>query len=111
MPPQARPRLVNPSGWLIAAAVSGLVACGGGGTGASASAAMVRIEAEAAGSHCSAGGSSGLAGFDVDGDGVLSTGEVTGTQYVCNTPPGATGPAGADGLSTLVLMSTEAAGA
>jgi hypothetical protein len=56
-------------------------------------------------SSCPNGGITVDAGIDTNGNGVLDGSEVTSTQYVCN------GAAGEEGLSTLVLINSEAAGA
>ena len=84
-----------------------LAGCGGGGdaTGPDGLTALVRIEAEAPGAQCSAGGSRVVAGLDSNRDTTLDDSEASSTQHVCN------GAVGSDGLSTLVSMSNEPAGA
>ena len=103
----------------ILLATLGLSACGGSGSGpasavapstspsTSASSALTRTKAEAAGIHCAEGGTGVDVGSDIDGNGVLSDGEVTSTLYVCNAP----GSNGADGQGSLVRMQAEPAGA
>jgi hypothetical protein len=59
---------------------------------------LVAIVAEAAGTHCAAGGNKITAGLDSNDNGVLDAGEVTSTYYQCDGVAGAngsTGPAGA----------------
>lgn len=108
-----------------------LSACGGGGGGGSGNAALfvpvaqqpatpatpapadasgestvlMRVKPEASGGNCALGGARVEAGLDADRNHVLVDSEVTSTQYICN------GTAGADGLSTLVRMRAEPAGA
>jgi len=60
---------------------------------------------------CPYGGIALDTGIDTNGNGVLDAAEVTGTQYVCNGAPGTTGTTGAAGVSTLVAISNEPAGA
>ena len=66
---------------------------------------LVRVTVEAVGANCAAGGRKIETGLDLDRDGVLDAGEVTQTQYVCH------GADGSDGLSSLVTVTVEAAGA
>lgn len=105
-----------------------MCACGGGGGGGDDSATffvpaaqtpatpapegtsaesvlLMRVKLEAVGSNCPWGGARIEAGLDADGNHVLVDNEVTSTQYICNAT------AAADGLSTLVRMRAEPAGA
>ncbi len=70
--------------------------------------ALVNITAEAAGAQCAQGGQRIDSGLDSNADGVLDSGEITATSYICN---GAAGADGSDGLNTLLTMSDVAAGA
>ena len=78
---------------------------------------LVRVSAEAAGSHCTLGGSRIDAGIDGNANGVLDTAEVSSTAYVCQAsgggtgPVGGTGPTGSPGTTMLTAISPEAAGA
>ena len=94
-----------------------LAACGGGSdnappktgpTGANGKNALVAVSAEAVGAHCSVAGSRIDAGADTNANGVLDAAEISSTQYVCGGAAGSTGPTG---LSTLVHMVNEPAGA
>ncbi len=107
---------------LLAAATSAtvlLTACGGSSsddvvpeaTPAAVHATLVRIAAEPAGSHCAAGGTRVESGPDADANGQLADAEVSSTQYVCNGLNGGTGSAGANGVSMLVRVRAEPAGA
>ncbi|WAC73808.1 hypothetical protein OU995_03460 [Roseateles sp. SL47] len=88
-----------------------------GSSGSNGLSTLVRVQAEAVGSNCAQGGSAVLAGLDTNANGVLDNSEVTSTSYVCSGATGATGPtgstgsAGSDGYNSLVLLTTEAAGA
>jgi len=91
-----------------------------GATGSSGLTSLVRTSAEAAGSHCTYGGSQISVGLDSNSNGVLDTSEITSTDYVCQGATGATGSTGATGttgatgstgLSSLIAVATEAAGA
>jgi hypothetical protein len=91
-----------------------------GATGSSGLTSLVRISAEAAGSHCTYGGSQISVGLDSNRNGVLDTSEITSTDYVCQGAAGATGSTGATGttgatgstgLSSLIAVVSEAAGA
>lgn len=102
-------------------------ACGGGGGGAGnatlfgptaqqpatptpagvsgESTVLMRVKPEGLGGNCTLGGARVEAGLDVDRNHVLVDSEVTSTQYICNAT------AGLDGISTLVRMRAEPAGA
>ena len=78
--------------------------------------------AEPAGANCPEGGTRVELGVDLDGDGVLSPGEVNFamTRFICNGLTGAMGPQGVQGsqgpqgvqgLSSLTLTAVEPAGA
>jgi len=88
-----------------------------GGSGAAANASLVRLAAEAAGAHCTHGGTRVDVGVDTNTNGTLDTAEVVSTAYVCGTAagtPGATGPAGAAGtagVTSLTTIAPEPAGA
>ncbi len=99
-----------------------LSGCGGGssdtGTNpsspATGSGTLLRIAAEAPGSNCAAGGVRIQSGMDIDANGVLADSEVSSTQYVCNGTGGSNagpGTGGTNGLSTLVRLRPEPAGA
>lgn len=62
-----------------------------GATGASGYNSLSVTVTEAAGSNCATGGLKLTSGLDTSRNGILDSGEVTATTYVCN---GATGPAG-----------------
>jgi len=70
--------------------------------------ALVSTAAEPAGANCANGGIVVRTGADLNGDGVLQPGEVSGTRYVCNGAPGAQGNPGA---VSLVRQVDEPAGA
>jgi hypothetical protein len=72
-----RPRLL---GWIGLAAL--LTACTDGRSGDSR--VLTRHDSEAAGSHCTYGGSVVRAGHDRDGDGVLDDDEVEAIDYICD---------------------------
>jgi hypothetical protein len=74
-----------------------------GGMGTSGRPALVAMSDETAGANCAAGGKRIDYGVDDDGDNTLDTGEIDGTQYVCN---GANGPTGANGHQSLMLVDT-----
>ena len=57
---------------------------------------LVSLEA-ASTSDCANGGTLIHSGLDTDGDGTLSTSEITATQAVCNGAAGADGSNGANG--------------
>jgi hypothetical protein len=59
--------------------------------------ALVRLLDEPAGTNCETGGKRVAYGVDSDGDGALSDGEITSTQYVCNGEAGPAGPKGEKG--------------
>jgi hypothetical protein len=73
-----------------------------GEDGADAIQPLVEVTVEPAGANCTAGGQRVDVGLDDDGDGVLSTSEISYTSYVCD---------GEDGLTTLVDVTEEPAGA
>ena len=56
---------------------------------------LVAIVAEPVGSNCTYGGTEVTSGIDSNGNGILDSGEVTSTRYICN---GATGAAGANAI-------------
>lgn len=99
-------------------------ACGGGGSsGGSEILGNPSVAANSApytGGLCPDGGITVETGIDDNGNGVLDTSEVDDTQIVCNGADGATGATGtdgvdgatgSDGLTTLIVISTESAGA
>jgi hypothetical protein len=101
--------------FVLAASGLLLAACGGasgadgadgttGANGTSGVAMLIRTTAEAAGSNCADGGTRIDSGPDTNGDGGLSAGETTSTQFVCNAANGT------NGFSTLVSMTNEPAG-
>lgn len=53
---------------------------------------LVSIVSEGAGANCVHGGSRVDKGLDSNANGVLDAGEVSATNYVCNSPPAATFP-------------------
>ncbi|MFT3842680.1 MAG: hypothetical protein QM723_37165 [Myxococcaceae bacterium] len=79
-----------------------------GPSGTSGTGSLVKVSPEAAGAHCMNGGQridGGLDNGDGGGtahDGILQTGEIDTTSYVCN---------GNSGFDSLVNLATEAAGA
>jgi hypothetical protein len=88
-----------------------LSACGGGGGGGGTapnstatgqSSVLTETSSSVPVATCPNGGISVDAGIDSNNNKVLDASEVTSTQYVCN---------GSNGLSTLVLITNEAAGA
>ena len=94
-----------------------LGACGGGGDSDPVPApvpssplakTLAVAVSETTGTNCPYGGSKVSAGVDTNGNGVLDNSEVSSVQYVCNGAPGAQG---AQGLTTLVQMTAELAGA
>src|SRR5690606_17722913 len=110
----------------LAAAIATLSACGDGHDGhdgANGLTALINLAAEPAGTHCAEGGTKVDAGPDTNANGVLDDDEITQTTYVCTGatgaagligatgPVGATGSSGQDGLNTLMLLSSETAGA
>ena len=88
-----------------------------GSAQATAATSLVRVSAEAAGSHCTLGGSRIDAGVDGNANGVLDAAEVRSTAYVCQSstgntgPTGATGPTGSSGTAVLTAIAAETAGA
>ncbi|MGC4060734.1 MAG: hypothetical protein QM749_07765 [Aquabacterium sp.] len=96
-----------------------LQGCGGGGggggnnrdTSTSTYKPLVAIKAEPAGANCAQAGRAVLAGLDADGNGTLSSSEVSSTQYVCNIVNAAPGVSGIGGKLILVTLTAEAAGA
>ena len=71
---------------------------------------LVTIADEAAGANCSDGGKKIDVGLDMDSSGSIDGGEILSTAYVCNGSAGADGTAGTNGLSSLSLITDEAAG-
>lgn len=82
--------------------------------GQNGSNSLVRISAEPAGTNCPFSGQridTGLdngAGGGVAGNGMLESGEITHTSYVCASPPGTNG---SNGFSALLKVSVEPRGA
>jgi hypothetical protein len=70
--------------------------------------ALVNLVPEPAGANCVAGGTLVQSGVDDNGDGILDGAEVDTEDYVCD---GQDGSAGTDGLTALVDIQTEPAGA
>lgn len=66
---------------------------------------LANVDVEAPGSNCGTGGQKLETGLDLDRDNALDAGEVQSVRYVCN------GAAGSAGLSSLVAIGDEAAGA
>ncbi|MEH6784621.1 MAG: DUF1566 domain-containing protein [Alcanivorax jadensis] len=67
--------------------------------------ALTQTTSEPAGTNCPGGGYKLESGLDANGNGVLDTGEVQATSYICN------GEDGANGLLSLVSVQSEPAGA
>lgn len=99
-----------------------------GAAGAAGLTSLVKISGEPAGANCPASGSKIQVGFDVNGNRILDSVEVTSTGYVCSGvngvnssggasgggpagPPGVNGLNGTDGLTSLVAMVPEPVGA
>ena len=81
-----------------------------GGDGLSA---LISMTAELAGVNCANGGQKIEVGIDSSADGILDLAEITDTSYVCTGDAGTigdTGPAGADGLSSLISFAVEGLG-
>jgi hypothetical protein len=68
---------------------------------------LVKLSAEPAGDNCANGGVRIEQGLDADGDGILGSGEVTETTFVCN---GADGNDGEDAPATVFAVTTLAVG-
>jgi hypothetical protein len=68
-----------------------------GANGVSGKNALINNTPESAGGNCSTGGRKLEVGLDNDGNGSLSSGEVTATSFVCNGAIGSSGADGADG--------------
>jgi hypothetical protein len=92
-----------------------LAACGGGTDAAQTvttkGSVLAHASVQPVGTQCAAGGARIDAGVDSNGNGVLDPAEITGTRYVCNGTLGATGVAGQNGLTVLMRLDVEAAGA
>ncbi|MBU1537941.1 VCBS repeat-containing protein [Myxococcota bacterium] len=73
-----------------------------GSDGANGLPSLLTSTNEPPGANCPAGGYRVDSGVDDDGDGVLSTDEIDSTIYICH---------GTDGLTSLVTMTSEPAGA
>lgn len=58
-----------------------------GPAGSSGRDSLISFAAEPAGATCAYGGQRVLSGLDLDGNGVLSAGEVSSTAYVCSAAP------------------------
>ncbi len=85
-----------------------------GAPGADGLSALVKTGNEPPGTNCPAGGVRIDSGLDADGDGILSSGEIEATHFLCNGSDGVAGPPGidgSDGLSTLLTFSDEPPGA
>ena len=91
--------------------------CHGAPSGTTAATSLVRVSAEAAGSHCTLGGSRIDAGVDGNANGALDATEVSSTAYVCqasaggNGATGGTGANGPSGTAMLTAIAPETAGA
>ena len=111
---------------LVPPLITLLVACGGSSAvdpvadGGSPKSAIASVSLEAAGVHCTYGGSRIETGFDADNSGTLDAGEVSAVQYACNGAPGSNGTNGVGGsngtngnagATSLVRIEGEAAGA
>ncbi|GEM_PF-1875418 len=69
---------------------------------------LVNTINESAGSNCEAGGKKVQSGLDINKNNILDLSEVIQTGYICN---GVSGEAGVSGLSSLVKITNELAGA
>jgi photosystem II stability/assembly factor-like uncharacterized protein len=122
----ARPTRRGAAVLLVTSLVTLLGACGGGDIAATAAAggsvgtAMAKVSIEAAGAHCTHGGTRIETGIDADHNGTLDAGEVSAVQYACNGAPGSDGANGINGTNgsngtpgatSLVRIESEAAGA
>ena len=103
---------------LAGACLLTLAGCGGGGdTGPAGSAgaqglpSLTALAAETAGASCTAGGTKISAGSDSNLNGLLDSSEVTYTSYACNGAAGLAGETSAAGLSSLMAVTAEPAGA
>mgnify|MGYP000131099764 CR=1 FL=1 len=116
----------NSNGRLDPAEVDGSeFVCNGepGSDGVAGLSSLVSVGNEEAGVNCLVGGVRIDTGIDDNSNGVLDPSEVDGREYLCNGAPGADGVAGdpgadgdpaadgASGLSSLVLVNDELAGA
>ncbi len=72
--------------------------------------ALVNISDEVAGSNCAAGGKRIDSGLDANANGLLDSGEIASTDYICNGAPGNDGASGSDGLNALIDMNPEPVG-
>jgi len=99
-----------------------LAACGGSSEGDALAEragpeAQAKVTLEAPGSNCAHGGSRIEGGVDVNRNGMLDAGEVMSVQFACHGTPGSAGSNGSagtnggGGLSALVRIDSEAAGA
>ncbi|MEZ4461971.1 MAG: hypothetical protein R3E66_20070 [bacterium] len=82
--------------------------------GQDGAASLLNITAEGAGANCAEGGQKIESGVDDSHDGTLDSGEVDQTAYLCNGADGLTGASGdpgPDGLTTLLTLVAEPAGA
>jgi len=68
-----------------------------GSNGTNGHNALVAITDEGPGSQCTAGGKKVESGIDLNDNGVLDSGEVIDTDYICNGQNGADGQDGSDG--------------
>jgi len=75
---------VNGDGVLVSNEVEGTTYVCNGAAGASVAPPLVTLTSEPAGSHCPAGGQRIDVGVDANHDGLLQSGEITSTGYVCN---------------------------
>ncbi len=77
------------------------------GVGSDGLTSLVQVDDEPAGPNCANGGSVIYSGLDLNDNGLLEAGEIEHTAYVCQ---GATGPAGADGATSLLRIEDEPPG-
>jgi hypothetical protein len=108
---------VNGNGLLDAVEVkSKQYVCNGttGLTGGAGKSSLVKMTPELSGANCVNGGTRITVGLDANGNNVLDASEVSATDYVCSGNTGAQGlqgPAGGNGLNSLMAIAPEAAGA
>src|SRR5690606_29404720 len=85
---------------LVSLSVLVLGACEGASVdGEDGLSALLALSDEEAGDNCENGGTKVDYGTDLDGDGVLDSDEIEGTEYACNGQDGEgeRGPKGSDG--------------
>lgn len=68
--------------------------------------ALLDLQTEAAGSHCSQGGTRISSGLDANGNKVLDSSEITATAYVCNGKDGSSSSSGSS-TTTQALLAVE----